>query len=149
MRKDAALRMGFAPNTVGGWFDLDRAIMYRIGDGERQTAKRRTPAPIPRQMLAHLRRWHAHGAQWAVEIDGARVGDIKRAFASAAQRAGLENVTPHTLKHTAITWALQNGAEIWDCAGYFATSAETIEKVYGHHSPKFQESARLAMEKRR
>lgn len=53
----------------------------------------------------------------------------------------------HTLKHTAITWALQNGASVWDCAGYFGSSAETIERTYGHHSPDFQSSAVEAMER--
>jgi integrase len=149
MRKDAALRMGFEPNTVGGWFDLDRGIMYRIGGDERQTNKRRTPAPIPRQLAAHLKRWRSQGAKWAIEIDGARVGDVKRSFDTAAERAGMPEVTPHTLKHTAITWALQKGATVWDAAGFFATSAETIEKTYGHHSPRFQETALRAMEKRK
>ena len=148
-RKDAVLRMGFSPNTVGGWFDLENRIMYRIGDAERTTNKRRTPAKIPRQLHAHLRRWHAKGARWGVEIDGARVGDIKHSFETATKRAGLSDVTPHTLKHTAITWALQNGSGLWDAAGFFATSVETIEKVYGHHSPDFQESALKAVEKRR
>lgn len=89
-RKDAILRMGFEPNTVGGWFDLERGIMYRMGEGERQTNKRRTPAPIPRKLAAHLRRWRAEGCAWPVEYQGARVGDIKRGFAKAvkAARAG-------------------------------------------------------------
>ncbi len=148
-RKDAILRMGFSPNTVGGWFDLEHGLMYRRGEGERQTAKTRTPAPIPRQLLAHLKRWRNSGAQWAVEYQGARIGDIKRAFPKAVEDAGLTDVTPHTLKHTAITWALQGGASVWDCAGFFSTSPETIEKVYGHHSPDFQESALRAMERRK
>lgn len=147
-RKDAILRMGFEPNTIGGWFDLERGVMYRRADHERQPAKRRTPAPIPRQLAAHLRRWKAKGARWAVEYQGARVGDVKRAFPKAAKTAGLTDCTPHTLKHTAITWALQRGATIWDCAGFFATSPETIEKVYGHHSPDFQASALKAVEGR-
>ena len=145
-RKDAILRMGFEPNTVGGWFDLERGIMYRIGEHERQTKKRRTPAPIPRKLQAHLRRWRGEGCQWAVEYQGARIGDIKRGFAKAAQDAGLEKVSPHTLKHTAITWAMQRGVAKWEAAGFFSTSAETIEKVYGHHAPDFMESARDAMD---
>jgi integrase len=145
-RRDAVLRMGFEPNTVGGWFDMDRGIMYRRGDGERQTKKRRPPAPIPRQLLGHLRRWKASGALWAVEYRGGRVGSIKRAFAHSVNAAGLDNVTPHTLKHTAITWALQSGATTWHCAGFFGTSQDTIEKVYGHHSPDFMQSALDAME---
>lgn len=145
-RKDAILRMGFEPNTVGGWFDLERGIMRRMGDGERETKKRRTPAPIPRKLAAHLRRWRAEGCTWAVEYQGARVGDVKRAFARAAKEADLPGVTPHTLKHTAITWALQRGVSTWDAAGFFSTSQETIEKVYGHHAPDWMESARDAMD---
>lgn len=148
-RRDAILRMGFEPNTVGGWFDLERGIMYRRGDGERETKKRRTPAPIPRQLLAHLRRWKAQGSLWAVEYGGGRVGSIKRAFPAAVAAAGLGDVTPHTLKHTAITWALQGGASVWDCAGFFSTSPETIERVYGHHSPSHQASALRAIERAR
>lgn len=147
-RKDAILRMGFEPNTVGGWFDLERGYMHRKGDHERSTNKRRTGAKIPRQLASHLSRWKAQGCLWAVEYQGGRVGDVKRAYAKAAKDAKLEGVTPHTLKHTAITWALQGGATIWDCAGYFATSAETIEKTYGHHSPEHQASALKAVERR-
>lgn len=148
-RKDAVLRMGFEPNTVGGWFDLQRGIMYRRGEAERQTKKKRPPAPIPRQLLGHLKRWKRNGALWAVEFRGGRVASIKRAFPSAVEAAELEAVTPHTLKHTAITWALQNGASTWHCAGFFGTSQATIEKVYGHHSPDFMQSALQAMERPR
>lgn len=145
-RKDAITRMAFSPNTRGGWFDLDRGIMFRKSDDERSTKKRRTPAPIPRQLLSHLKRWHSSGSIWAVEFNGGPVLDVKRAFAKAVTEAGLDQVTPHTLKHTAITWAMQNGVTTWEAAGFFATSQETIEKVYGHHSPGYMESARKAME---
>jgi integrase len=148
-RKDAILRMGFEPNTIGGWFDLERNIMFRRGDAERATSKRRAPVRIPRQLQSHLHRWKRGGARWAVEYQGARVADIKRAFAKATKEAQMAGVTPHTLKHTAITWALQNGASVWDCAGFFSTSAETIEKVYGHHSPNHQMSALRAIERKR
>ena len=148
-RKDAILRMSFEPNTLGGWFDLDNGIMFRRGSEERVTNKRRTPAPIPRQLKAHLTRWQRLGSKWAVDYQGGRVGDIKRSFNKARQEAGMPEVTPHTLKHTAITWALQNGATVWDCAGYFATSVETIQKVYGHHATDFMQSALGAVERKR
>lgn len=50
-------------------------------------------------------------------------------------------VTPHILRHTAITWAIQNGASIEDAAAYFSISVDTIERVYWRHSPYFQQSA--------
>lgn len=147
-RKDAILRMTFTENEFGGWFDLDNGRMYRKGAGEKTTNKRRTPAPIPSHLLAHLRRWQRMGAHWAVEYQGGPVGDVKRAFRKAAAEAGLDGVTPHTLKHTAITWAMQAGVDKWQAAGFFSTSAETIENVYGHHSPEFMESAKSAIERR-
>ena len=60
----------------------------------------------------------------------------------------MKPITPHILKHTSITWAMQRGATIWDAAGYFSTSAETIERVYGHHSPRHQETAVNAMNRK-
>ena len=112
------------------------------------TNKRRTPAPIPKHLTAHLRRWRDQGATWAVEYNGGAVNDIKRAFAKACLDAGLSGVTPHTLKHTAITWAMQAGVNTWDAAGFFSTSEETIRNVYGHHSPDHMRSALEAIERR-
>ena len=145
-RKSAVLSMGFHQNIIGGWFDLENGVMYRASADEAQTNKRKTPARIPRQLSAHLKRWKAAGCVWAVEYQGGVVLDVKRGFNAAVKRAGLKGVTPHTLKHTAITWALQNGSDLWDAAGFFSTSPETIQRVYGHHSPHHQESAVKAME---
>lgn len=150
-RKDAALRLRLeGPCTTGGWFDLDARLLYRRGEGERVTNKRRTPARIPRQLAAHARRWKANGQIYAIEYQGSRIADLKTAFAKAAKDAGLGWVpTPHTLKHTAITWAIQGGASITDAAGFFATSIETIERTYWHLSPDFQAGAVEAMERKR
>ncbi|WP_036049756.1 hypothetical protein [Sedimentitalea nanhaiensis] len=55
--------------------------------------------------------------------------------------------TPHTLKHTAITWAIQGGASIEDVPGFFATSTATLQRVYRHLSPDFQQGALDALER--
>ena len=80
--------------------------------------------------------------------DGARIGDIKKGLAAAAERAGVEGVTPHVLEHTAITWAMQNGADLWEAAGFFATSVPTLIRVYGHHHPDFMRGAAEAIGRR-
>ena len=148
-RKEAIFQLRLdGPSMVGGWFDLERGVLHRRGQGERETTKRRPPVKLPRQMIAHARRWRACGAVWAVEWRGARVGSIKTAWRKVAVAAGLEWVTPHTLKHTAITWAIASGASISDAAGFFGTSAETIERVYWDASPDFQRGAVEAMERR-
>lgn len=50
-----------------------------------------------------------------------------------------------SLKHTAITLAIQAGISVEDAADYFSTSLETIQKVYWHHSPHHQARAVAAM----
>ena len=54
-----------------------------------------------------------------VTFRGNRLDNIKRGIARAAQRAALENVTPHVLKHTAVTWAIMRGLEVEDVAQFF------------------------------
>lgn len=142
-RKEAILKLGFQPSLYGGWIDAERGLMHRMGAGERETNKKRKPIPMINRLAAHCRRWHRMGARWAVETDGQtqRLGNIKTAFGTAARNAGLEDVTPHTLKHTAITWAIQRGLTAEDAADYFDTTAETIRNTYYHHSPHYQQRA--------
>jgi integrase len=147
-RKEAILGLGFNPSLTGGWIDVDKGVMYRRGAGERETNKRRKPIRLTRRLLSHCRRWKALGANWAVEQEGQRVGSIKRSFSSARDRAGLDGITPHTLKHSAITWAIQKGLTAEDAADYFDTSAETIRKVYYHHSPHYQDRALEILERK-
>jgi len=49
----------------------------------------------------------------------------------------LSGVTPDTLKHTAITWAMQKGATPWDAASLFLTSIEAIKRDPPEKETKF------------
>jgi integrase len=83
---------------------------------------------------------------YVINRDGQSLGDIKKGFAAAVRRAGLgDDVTPHTLKHTAITWRLLAGVSIYDVSKLFATSITTIEKTYGHISPEAMQNAADSM----
>lgn len=147
-RKAAILKLGFMSNTAGGWIDTEKGIAYRKGTAERETKKRRKPMRLPRALLAHCRRWEAQGNIWPINVNGQRVGDIKTAFNNLRDDLGFFDVTPHTLKHTAITWAMQKGMRIEDAADYFDTSAETIRRVYYHHSPEYQDDALAVMNRK-
>ena len=55
------------------------------------------------------------------------------------RKAGLgPEVVPHVLRHTAVTWAMQRGADLWEAAGFFGMSPEILWRVYGHHHPDWQ-----------
>lgn len=148
------------PSTIGGHVDTVQGLLYRKPMGKVMTKKRQGIAKLPNRYLSYLRILARNGRRYVVEdYQGRRIGDIKKGWERACELAqamalkkrieiDLSDVTPHTLKHTAITWSLQKGASIWDAAGYFSTSPETIQNVYGHHSPDHQQSAVEALNRR-
>ncbi|WP_051396544.1 tyrosine-type recombinase/integrase [Bradyrhizobium elkanii] len=124
--------------------DLERGVYYRRRQGQQETNKRQPPMPIPPRLLAHLRRWHARGIikRHFVEFNGQPVTSVKTAFKRAVKLANLgKNISPHTLRHTAATWLMQNGTDPWQGAGYLGMSVETLLKVYGHHHPDYLSDA--------
>lgn len=160
-RRDAILGLRLdGPHVNGGWIDLERGRLHRIGSGERATKKRRGVARCSRRLLAHARRWRRLGATWAVEIEGARVGSIKTAWRNAVERAqeaatladedfDFSGVTPHTLRRTTATWAMQRGEDPWEVAGFLSMTRDTLETIYAQHHPDFQESVAEAVTRQR
>lgn len=128
--------------------DTDAGTLRFREDGQAETNKRRGRIRMPRQLKGHLSRWQRRAGTHVVMFRGKPVGSIKKGIQRAAERAGIEGVTPHVLKHTAITWAIKNGLGVEDAAEYFDTSPETIRKHYWHHSPHHQERAVSVIERR-
>ena len=147
-RSEAILSMRFMPHTKGGHVDTEAGLMHRRATGKTETKKRTPTVRLPRRLLAHLSRWERMGARHVVEIDGARVAAVKTAWSTALAEAGIDHCTRHDLRHTAITWAMQRGADKWHVAGFFGLSLDMIESVYGHHHPDHQKTAVEAMERR-
>jgi integrase len=142
-RASAICRASLGHVSAGsGYFDLEHGIFYRRGRTERATKKRQPTARMPKRLLAHARRWHANGQTYAVEWMGNPIATgIEKAFKHACADAGLRDVTPHSLRHTAATWLMQRGTSIWEAAGYLGMTPETLERTYGHHHPDHQSSA--------
>jgi integrase len=131
------------PAVGRSFVDLDRGMYYRRAQGARETNKRQPPMPIPPRLLAHLRRWHSKGIirSHFVEWQGEAVKSVKTGFARAVSLSGIEHASPHTLRHTAATWLMQNGTVHWQAAGYLGMSVETLLRVYGHHHPDYLNDA--------
>ena len=135
-----------------GHIDLDRGVFYRRAKGARETKKRQTPVRLPDRLLAHLRRWHRLGiaTHAVVEWNGRPVRSVRKGFAAAVKAAGLplagsDRITPHVLRHTAATWAMQRGADLWQAAGFLGMTVEMLQERYGHHHPDFQADAARAI----
>jgi len=100
-----------------------------------RTAKRKVVVPMNATLRTAMDAAHKNRVtEYVIEYAGAPVAKIKHAFANAVERAGLTDATPHTLRHTAVTWALQEGASVWDVAGFAGMTTEMVQSVYGHHA---------------
>jgi integrase len=126
--------------------DLDAGVIRFKAEGAVETNKRRGKARIFRRLALHLGRWRNPSDTHVVMFRGKRVGSIKTGITQAAKRAGLEGISPHVLKHTAITWLVMKGLDVEDAAEFFDTSPATIRKHYWHHSPNHQKRAQDVME---
>lgn len=136
-RHSAITKIKWLPTTEGGWIDLRAGMMYRRGSREGESTKRRTPVPLSKRLRGHLVRWRRDSSTHVVEFDGAPVRTVRKAFTSARIRAGLgPEVTPHILRHTFATWAVQAGAPLGLVAAALGTSEQIVETVYGHHAPE-------------
>lgn len=147
-RHQAILRLQWMPNTTGGWVDVERGVLFRRADRERETKKRRPPIRIPSRLHAHLERWHRQdaGAGPVVQYKLGSISRLEKSFRGARRGAGLgEDVTPHILKHTFCTWLAQEGVPVWEAAGMAGITVEMFEQVYGHHHSDFQATASEAL----
>ena len=135
--------------TIGrGHVDLKQGVFYRRAEGAHETKKRRPPVRLPKRLLTHLRRWERLGIakRAVVEWNGKPIRSVRKGFAAAVRAAGLDGtVTPHVLRHTAATWAMQNGADLWQAAGFLGMTVELLQGRYGHHHPDFQREAAEAV----
>lgn len=68
-----------------------------------------------------------------VEHGGKRLQSIRDGFSNAAKRAGLADVTPHTIRHSVATWARERGVELGRIAQLLGhRDSRTTEVVYSH-----------------
>ena len=148
-RTNAILGLQFMPNARGGHIDTERGIMHRRGVGVAETKKRTPPVPVPRALLAHLRRWKRDGSRFVIHIGGNHCRQVNSAWTTALKASGIEHCTKHDLRHTAITWALQAGMDRWAASGFFGVSLDVLERVYGHHDPQHMRRALAALDLRK
>jgi integrase len=136
-RKEAILSLRW------GQVDLDAGVIDWNPVGRRRTKKQRPRVRIPRRLMPHLRRARLRGSDTGLVIhdSGRPVRDPKKSFAGACRRAGLVGVSPHVLRHTRATWGMQAGVNKWELAGFLGMTVETLETVYGHHHPDYQQHA--------
>lgn len=133
---NTAARRGAILGLTWDRVDLERGVIDFREPGRAATRKRRVAVPINATLAEALKAAKADSTRpevisWA----GGSVASIKNGFRAACARANLEDVTPHTLRHTAVTWMMQAGVQPWQVAGFAGMTLQMVQEVYGHHSP--------------
>ncbi len=150
-RAAAICNAAIRPTVNRGYVDLEQGVYYRKPRGKAETNKRQPSIRLPDKLLGHLRRWARLGLceHCVVEWEGQPVLRVSKAFRSVAEASGLPDVTPHVLRHTSISWALQRGAKGFDVSDFYGVSEKTLRAVYAHHSPDHQAEVTTRMDRKR
>jgi len=143
--------------------DFDAGRIYFGRTGERRTAKRKVQGqPTPRRLMTFLRLARLRGTDlgYVVHLHGAKIKDIGGgwdgdpehrgfgSFGNACKRAGLVDVSPHTLRHTCGTWLAQRGVALHLIGGWLGHSDSRTTQLYAHHHPDHMEAALRAADRR-
>lgn len=126
------------------WDRVDFAagtIDYRE-PGRRATRKRRVVVAIGPALLGILKRAHRERVTDYV-LD--TPSDCLAAFKRAARLAGVPDVTPHALRHTFATLALDAGESMWTVANALGDTVATVERTYAKRRPATTISAVAAV----
>ena len=122
--------------------DFDRGtINLRKSDSE--TRKGRAVVPMngmTRAALSAAR--EAALTDYVIEYGCDRVKSIRKGFANACERAGIEDATIHTLRHTAAVYMAEAGIPMSKISQYLGHSNTQItERVYARYAPSHMQDA--------
>ncbi len=127
--------------------DMERGIIVLRNPFEQKRQKGRATVPINRSLMAVLQTARdASTCEFVVEYGSKKVGDIKKGFAKAAERAGLAEVTPHVLRHTAAVWMAEDGIQMEEIAQFLGhKNVNTTRRIYARYSPDYLRTASEAL----
>jgi integrase len=111
----------------GTWID------FGAGSGNKRRPKISIPDNMRLWTLLTMPRVHP---EYVITYRGQPIADVKKGFREVLAEAKIrKQVTPHSMKHTAITLMLQRGIDPETVSIWTNTSLKTINGVYSHHIP--------------
>lgn len=131
-----AARIGAVLDLTWDRVDFDRnQIRLRLDDSS--TRKGRATVPMNAGVRASLQDAYKTGlSDYVVEWGGQPVKSIKKGFSKAVEKAGLTNVSPHVLRHTAAVHLAEAGIPMAEISQYLGHEDERITaRVYARFSP--------------
>lgn len=121
--------------------DFERAV-FRLEPEHTKGGKRRL-IPLNEMALSALRdqrewvRSRSPGSPWVFPSPwvAGRTRTLQKGFASACDRAGIDNFRIHDLRHTFASWLVMDGVSLYVVKDLLGHSSITVTERYAHLSP--------------
>jgi len=116
--------------------NFDTGLIDFRKPGRRVTRKRRGVKPMTRKirrMLLHAKK-HARGAH-VISWAGERIDRVAKACIAHAEKAGIKGFSPHVLRHTFASWAVQNRVSIYTVGKALDQSVASTTERYAKLAP--------------
>ncbi len=128
--------------------DLQVGLIHLEGSNTKSGRRRSIPLNIEaRAAIVTMRGYtaqHCPATPWVfAHRDGARLKSVKRAFATACRRAGIEDFHIHDLRHTCAAWLVTAGVPMPEIRDLLGHSTVAMTEKYAHLAP---ENVRAAVE---
>jgi len=140
-----AQRTGAVINLTWDRVDMANGIVNFNDPAMRLAERRKGRAVLPitgplRRILE--RRREMRSGDYVFNLAGRPLAGVDRTFKTACRKAGVDQATLHTLRHTAATMALNNGASTEQVQKLLAhKSLTTTQQNYAHLKPEFARGA--------
>ena len=127
--------------------DIEAGLIHLDDPDRERTSKGRATVPMNATARAALI-GDRPGAltPYVIEWKHAKLASIKKGFAAAVARAGIEHCTPHDLRRTAASWMVMAGVPLQQVAHYLGhKSTRMVETTYGRFAPDYLRGASEAV----
>jgi integrase len=115
--------------------DFETNVIHYDVPGRKKTKKRRASVPISSSLRPALERMKNEQDPKPSDLVMIEPTDPIGLVWRVAEHAGLEDVSPHVLRHTAATHMARRGVPLWKIAKILGNSAGMVERVYAKHCP--------------
>ncbi|MEM9341753.1 MAG: site-specific integrase [Pseudomonadota bacterium] len=120
--------------------DLERRRLHLDPVGAARTKKRRPVVPITDEMAREIKKLMLKTE--TEYLFGSAGYDVYKVFRRLCQKCGFgDRSNPHILRHSRATHMLMDGVAMWEVAKLLGDTAQTVDKVYGHHCPDHMASS--------
>ena len=120
--------------------DLESRLIY-LGAGHQKNG-RLGSVPLNKeaymaiQARAEFRQLHCRSSSWVFcDRRGNRISSVKKSFASACRKVGLEDFHQHDLRHTCAAWLVQAGVSLIEVRELLRHSTVRMTGHYAHLAP--------------